>query len=131
MNPSATKATRKRKPASRSVKRPWGSFEQYALNEDCTVSLMTVQPGKRLSLQAHAGRAELWVVLDDGAVVQVGESSRERRAGDEIWIPARAKHRLGCVGRRPVRVLEIAFGSWRQADITRYADDFNRPSRGE
>jgi mannose-6-phosphate isomerase len=46
--------------------RPWGSFKQYAFNEDVTVSLMTVAAGQRLSLQSHTGRAELWIVLDDG-----------------------------------------------------------------
>jgi mannose-1-phosphate guanylyltransferase/mannose-6-phosphate isomerase len=113
------------------VTRPWGSFKQYAHNQPCTVSLMTVQPGQRLSLQSHSGRAELWIVLDEGAVVQVDESARKCRAGEEIWIPARAKHRLACAGERPVRVLEVAFGDWQQADITRYEDDFGRPKQGE
>lgn len=108
------------------VERPWGSFKQYAFNRDCTVSLMTVLPGQQLSLQSHTGRAELWIVLDDGAVVQVGDERREQRAGDEIWIPASARHRLGCPGPRPVRVLEVAFGNWQQDDITRYADQYSR-----
>lgn len=110
------------------VERPWGSFRQYAFNSDCTVSLMTVMPGQRLSLQAHTGRAELWIVLDDGAVVQVGETERDTRAGDEIWIPAHEKHRLGCRGDRPIRVLEVAFGNWQQDEIQRYADDYRRPA---
>jgi mannose-6-phosphate isomerase len=119
------------KPPVEFVVRPWGAFRQYANNRECTVSLMTVQPGKRLSLQSHTGRAELWIVLDDGAVVQVGETDREHKAGDEIWIPANEKHRLSCRGERPVRVLEVAFGNWQQDDITRYADDFARPAQGE
>jgi mannose-1-phosphate guanylyltransferase/mannose-6-phosphate isomerase len=90
---------------------------------------MTVPPGQRLSLQSHTGRAELWIVLDDGAVVQVGETEQEHRAGDEVWIPANEKHRLSCRGPNPVRVLEVAFGNWQQDDITRYADDFNRVGR--
>lgn len=110
------------------VERPWGSFKQYAHNAECTVSLMTVQPGQRLSLQSHTGRAELWIVLDDGAVVQMGDTQREYRAGDEIWIPANEKHRLGCQGPRAVRVLEVAFGNWQQNDIQRYADDYRRPA---
>lgn len=118
-------------PAVDSVERPWGSFRQYAHNAPCTVSLMTVRPGCRLSLQSHTGRAELWIVLDDGAVVQVGDSERNCRAGEEIWIRANERHRLGCSGDRPVRVLEVAFGNWQQADITRYADDFDRPASGE
>ena len=127
-----TKPIPTEKPSVAFVERPWGSFKQYAFNQDCTVSLMTVRPGQRLSLQAHTGRAELWIVLDDGAIVQVGETVREHRAGEEVWIPANEKHRLASnAGTRPVRVLEVAFGNWQQADITRYEDDFKRAAQGE
>lgn len=114
------------KPPVGFVERPWGSFKQFAFNQDCTVSLMTVLPGQRLSLQSHTGRAELWIVIDDGAVVQVSEQERACKAGDEIWIPANEKHRLSCRGNQPVRVLEVAFGNWQQDDIQRYADDYGR-----
>lgn len=114
------------KPAVSLVERPWGSFKQYANNTACTVSLMTVLPGQRLSLQSHTGRAELWIVLDDGVSVQVGEEVRQYKAGDEIWIPANERHRLSCQGDKPLRVLEVAFGNWQQEDITRYADDYQR-----
>jgi mannose-1-phosphate guanylyltransferase/mannose-6-phosphate isomerase len=116
----------KNKPEIKSVSRPWGSFKQYANNEDCTVSIMTVLPGERLSLQSHTGRAELWIVIDDGAVVQVGEAVSEYKMGDEIWIPVNEKHRLSCKGNKPVRVLEVAFGNWQQEDIRRYDDDYKR-----
>lgn len=119
------------KPEPQVVHRPWGSFRQYAFNQECTVSLMFVKPGERLSLQSHTGRAELWIVLDEGAQVQVGEEIRTHRPGDEIWIRANEKHRLSCVGAEPVRVLEVAFGNWQQEDITRYEDDYQRPDRGE
>jgi mannose-1-phosphate guanylyltransferase/mannose-6-phosphate isomerase len=114
------------KPDVKFVERPWGSFKQFANNEDCTVSLMTVIPGQRLSLQSHVGRAELWIVIDDGATVQVGDEIKNYNAGDEIWIPANEKHRLSCKGDKPVRVLEVAFGSWQQDDIKRYDDDYKR-----
>jgi mannose-1-phosphate guanylyltransferase/mannose-6-phosphate isomerase len=130
-----TKPIPAEKPPVDFVTRPWGAFKQYAFNQETTVSLMSVLPGQRLSLQSHTGRAELWIVLDDGAVVQVGDSINTHRAGDEIWIPANAKHRLSGppagADARPVRVLEIAFGNWQQADITRYEDDFQRPAQGE
>lgn len=114
------------KPAVAFVSRPWGTFNQYANNEDCTVSLMSVLPGQRLSLQSHTGRAELWVVIDDGAVVQVGDNIAEYNAGDEVWIPANERHRLSCNGDKAVRVLEVAFGNWQQDDIERYEDDYTR-----
>jgi mannose-1-phosphate guanylyltransferase/mannose-6-phosphate isomerase len=126
----ATKPIPAEQPDVRKVERPWGSFKQYVHNSDVTVSLMLVKPDQRLSLQSHTGRAELWIVLDEGAVVHVGDSVFHPKAGDEIWIPARTKHRLGSDG-RDVRVLEVAFGNWQQEDITRYDDDYHRPAQGE
>lgn len=114
------------KPEVKFVTRPWGSFKQFANNEDCTVSLMTVLPGQRLSLQSHTGRAELWIIIDDGAIVQTGDTIKEYKAGDEIWIPANEAHRLSCQGNQPIRVLEVAFGNWQQDDINRYDDDYTR-----
>lgn len=126
MSQYITKPIPASKPEVSFVSRPWGTFKQYANNEDCTVSLMTVLPGQRLSLQSHTGRAELWIVIDDGAMVQVGDLIQEYKAGDEIWIPAGERHRLNCSGDKPIRVLEVAFGNWQQEDIKRYEDDYIR-----
>ena len=126
MSEYATKPIPAEKPEPGFVVRPWGEFKQYANNRDCTVSLMTILPGQRLSLQSHTGRAELWIVIDDGAMVQVGDEIREYHAGDEIWIPANERHRLSCPGDKPLRVLEVAFGNWQQEDIRRYEDDYKR-----
>lgn len=115
-----------RKPDVDYVERPWGNFKQFIHNRPCTVSLMTVEPGQRLSLQSHTGRAELWIVLDDNAEVQVGDSVRTCNAGAEIWIQVNEKHRLGCKGETSIRVLEVAFGNWQQDDIRRYEDDYER-----
>jgi mannose-6-phosphate isomerase len=113
------------------VTRPWGAFKQYAHNAEVTVSLMTVQPGERLSLQAHNARAELWIVLDEGARVQVGDEVHDPAPGDEIWIPANTKHRLSSIGDKPTRVLEVAFGNWQQSDIVRFDDDYARLGKDE
>jgi mannose-6-phosphate isomerase len=126
MSTYITKPIPEIKPEVKLVTRPWGSFKQFANNEDCTVSLMTVLPGQRLSLQSHTGRAELWIVIDDDAIVQTGDIIKECKAGDEIWIPANEQHRLSSQGNQPIRVLEVAFGNWQQDDIKRYSDDYNR-----
>ncbi|MCY4018482.1 MAG: mannose-6-phosphate isomerase [Chloroflexi bacterium] len=126
----ASKSIPDERPESIRVTRPWGGFAQYATNEVVTVSLMTVEAGQRLSLQSHRERAELWIPLDDGAIIQRDDQVIEARAGEEIWIPAGSRHRLGSRGDR-VRVLEVAFGNWQQGDIRRYADDYDRPEEGE
>ncbi len=131
MSEFRTKPIPTEQPAVSLIERPWGSFKQYAFNQDVTVSLMTVLPGQRLSLQSHTSRAELWIVLDAGASVQVGETILTPQPGDEIWIPAGEKHRLSGIGEQPARVLEVAFGNWQQADITRFDDDYARSQEGE
>jgi mannose-1-phosphate guanylyltransferase/mannose-6-phosphate isomerase len=130
MTSFVTKPIPQQMPEPHRVVRPWGRFDQYANNEDVTVSLMTVEPNEQLSLQSHTGRAELWIVFDDGAEVQVGEDILHPTVGEEIWIPANTKHRLGSTGPR-VRVLEVAFGNWQQEDITRYEDRYGRREKGE
>ena len=57
-----------------------------------------------------------------------GDRDQAPAAGDELWIPANAPHRLSA-GDQPVRVLEIAFGNWQQDDILRLADDYARWGR--
>ena len=118
------------KPPVDFIVRPWGSQKQYAHNQEVTVTLIFLSPGHRLSLQSHAKRAELWIVLDEGAVIQAGEEELYPIAGEEIWIPAGTIHRLSSKG-VPVRVLEVGFGDWQQVDITRYEDDYGRPEHGE
>jgi mannose-1-phosphate guanylyltransferase/mannose-6-phosphate isomerase len=71
----------------------------------------------------------LWIVLDEGAEVQLGGEVHHPNAGEELWIPVGTKHRLTSGG-ATVRVLEVAFGDWQQEDITRY-DDYGRPAQGE
>jgi mannose-1-phosphate guanylyltransferase/mannose-6-phosphate isomerase len=125
-----TKPIPDQKPEVALVERPWGSFKQFALNQEVTVSLMTVKAGQRLSLQSHTGRAELWIALDDHAIIQVGENIFQAQQGDEFWIPPDTNHRL-TGGEHPSQLLEVAFGNWQQADIARYDDDYHRPELGE
>jgi mannose-1-phosphate guanylyltransferase/mannose-6-phosphate isomerase len=126
----ATKPIPAEKPEIAWTHRPWGQQKQHAFNQECTVTYIVVEPDHRLSLQSHSGRAELWIALDDGPIIQVGETITHAKAGDEFWIPPNTKHRLSSPGTR-VRVLEVGFGNWQQEDITRYEDDYARPEAGE
>lgn len=108
------------------VERPWGRFQQFATNEPVTVKTITVEPGCRLSLQTHDHRAEMWQILDGAADVEVDGRAWTARAGDMVWVGPGAVHRLGNSGMEPVRVLELAFGAFDEADITRLQDDYAR-----
>jgi mannose-1-phosphate guanylyltransferase/mannose-6-phosphate isomerase len=106
--------------------KPWGRFEQYAHNVECTVKVITVAPGGTLSRQYHHHRDELWVVLDEGARVEVDGEFTEPGAGARVFVPRRAVHRLSAPADREVRVLEVSFGEFDEEDIVRVDDVYGR-----
>lgn len=109
----------------KSEERPWGNFIQYVHNENCSVKIITVDPDKRLSKQAHKQRDELWVVLDEGLEVELDDKVLHPKPGDEIFILKNTKHRLLSRGEKG-RVLEISFGHFDENDIVRFHDDYDR-----
>ena len=110
----------------RHIKKPWGSFDEYVLNERSTVKILTINPGARTSLQSHRHRKELWVALDKGIRVQIGKEKIMLRRGSNILAKRGAKHRLQCEGRLAARILEISIGEFSENDIVRYEDDYGR-----
>ena len=106
------------------IVRPWGSEEQFALNEKCTVKLISVKPDQMLSLQSHKNREENWYFLDPAAVV-VGNRKFRVKAGDYIHVKKREKHRVISL-KNPVRFMEISFGNFDEHDEVRYEDMYGR-----
>lgn len=113
-------------PAALSSERPWGHFDQFATNESVTVKIITVEPGHRLSLQRHHLRSELWRIIDGPVDVEISGVLRSLTAGDQVWIPRMAMHRMGNSSTHAVRVLEVAFGHFDETDIERFDDDYER-----
>ena len=116
------------RPKSLHVDKPWGCFDQYALNTPCTVKILTCNPGQQLSLQRHAHRDELWVALDPGVVVDLNGQELRPAVGDEVWLPLGSTHRMRCDAAtpQPVRVLEVSLGTFDEADIERLQDNYGR-----
>ncbi|GMA20378.1 phosphomannose isomerase type II C-terminal cupin domain [Arsenicicoccus piscis] len=108
------------------AERPWGQFEQFVHNERVTVKIITVLPGRRLSLQRHENRGELWIVLDHAMRVEVGDQEWDAMPGEQVWVPDHTLHRLSNTLSTPCRVMEVAFGPFDEADIERLEDDYAR-----
>jgi len=105
--------------------RPWGNFRQYSLNEPSTVKIITVHAGEALSLQRHEHRDELWIVLDDGLLVEIDGTTTQASTGDEFFVPRGAVHRVAG-GTTGGRFLEVAFGRFDEQDIERLEDRYGR-----
>jgi mannose-1-phosphate guanylyltransferase/mannose-6-phosphate isomerase len=109
------------------IERPWGRYREYARNEPCTVWIVEMEPGEEGSLQSHEGFDELWILLTDGAAVQVGDEVLHPRALDEVFIPRGTKHRLSNRdGTTLLRMLEVAYGEVKDEDKVRYDDGYGR-----
>ena len=119
-----------RRPPSVKVEKPWGGFEQYTHNLPCTVKIITVAPGGALSRQYHSKRDELWVVLDEGARVELDGEVLHPEVEEKLFIPRGTVHRLSSVGEGAVRVLEICFGEFDEEDIVRLEDIYGRVGPG-
>jgi mannose-1-phosphate guanylyltransferase len=107
--------------------RPWGRFERYTLNEPCTVKLVYVEGGKRLSLQYHNNRSEFWKVVKGPVKVRVNDDEKVLQTGETVMIPKKTVHRLIGLDSQPQAVImEISFGQFDEADIVRLEDDYKR-----
>ncbi len=94
----------------------WGLIKEYNLNQVCTVKVLVISPGHSTSLHSHRLRDDMWVILDDGLEVQVGDKRYLPKEGDEFVIEAGTDHRIRG-GETEGRVLEIDFGYTTEDDI--------------
>jgi mannose-6-phosphate isomerase len=109
------------------VDKPWGSVATYALNQPSSVRIITVEPGEQTSVHFHQMRDEVWVVLDPGLTIEIGNRVVDTTPGEEFTIPVEETHRIRCTGTVPGRILEIAYGYTSEDDTQRLEDPYGRP----
>lgn len=98
------------------VKKKWGSFKQIVFNQPCSVKVIEIEPGRQTSLHYHNMRDDLWLMLDDGISVQIGDELTDVQKDQEFVVPSGTPHRLISKSNRTVRVLEVAFGYTDESD---------------
>lgn len=109
------------------VHRPWGSYETIDAGERFQVKRITVGPGKKLSLQKHAHRAEHWVVVHGTALVTRGGESFLLEENQSTYIPAGTVHRLENATEEPLHLIEVQSGKYLgEDDIVRLDDVYGR-----
>lgn len=108
-------------------RRPWGTFTVLDEAEGFKVKRIEVLPGKRLSYQKHAQRAEHWVVVQGTAVVTVDDREVIVEAGQAIDIAIGAAHRVENRAEDTLVFIEVQRGGYLgEDDIVRLQDDFGR-----
>lgn len=109
------------------VDKPWGKVATYALNQPASVRVITVEAGQETSVHYHRMRDEMWVVLDAGLTIEIGNRTVEAQPGEEFMVAAEETHRIRCAGSTRGRVLEIAYGYTTEDDSQRLEDAYGRP----
>jgi mannose-6-phosphate isomerase len=107
--------------------RPWGTFTVLDEADGFKVKRIEVLPGKRLSYQKHAQRAEHWVVVQGTARVTLDDREVIVAAGEAIDIAIGAAHRVANPGPETLVFIEVQRGGYLgEDDIVRLQDDFGR-----
>lgn len=109
-------------------KRPWGSFQVLDEGENYKVKRIEVLPGKRLSYQRHARRAEHWFVVCGTAKVTLNGREILVNAGEAVDIGFETAHRVENPDTAETLVfIETQTGDYfGEDDIVRLEDDFGR-----
>ncbi|HKE05707.1 MAG TPA: phosphomannose isomerase type II C-terminal cupin domain [Blastocatellia bacterium] len=110
--------------------RPWGNFTVLDEGDGYKVKRIEVLPGKRLSYQKHARRAEHWFIVQGEAKVTLDDKEIKLNAGEYVDIPVGAAHRIENPGEMKVIFIEVQRGDYLgEDDIVRLQDDFGRIQR--
>ena len=81
-------------------------------------------------MTVHRMRDEMWVVLDAGLTIEIGNKVVEAQPGEEFMIPAEETHRIRCTAATRGRILEIAYGYTTEDDTQRLEDAYGRSRDG-
>ena len=107
--------------------RPWGSYTVIDEGSSYKVKRIEVLPGKRLSYQKHARRAEHWIVVEGVAQVTLNGEVIVVNVGETMDIPQEAAHRIENPGASKLVLIEIQRGDYLgEDDIMRLQDDYGR-----
>jgi mannose-6-phosphate isomerase len=108
--------------------RPWGRFLVLDEGQDYKIKRIEVYPGKRLSYQRHARRAEHWYIVRGTAKVTLNGVEILVKKGESIDIAAGEAHRVKNPSEEEMLVfVEVQTGDYfGEDDIERLDDDFGR-----
>ncbi|MDR3570890.1 MAG: adenylyltransferase/cytidyltransferase family protein [Candidatus Pacebacteria bacterium] len=108
--------------------RPWGEFYGWDDGKSWKLKTIHIKAGKRLSLQYHNHRSELWTLVEGDAIATIHADGKERRiplvVGQMFAVPVRAVHRLE--SKKGGVIVEIGLGDFDENDIVRLEDDHGR-----
>ena len=97
-----------------------GNFEIIETGQKFLVKKMTINPGKRLSLQYHNHRDERWTIVQGTATITKDNEIITLKENKSVFIPKLMKHRAENQENIDLIFIEIWYGDHlNESDITR------------
>lgn len=115
--------------------RPWGYYNDLFRSGSYVLKTIVVRPQKRLSLQYHNHRQEIWLIRSGiGSIYQEipGKDQQGRGVemaaypGDVFQIGVGDIHRVKNIGDDDLIIVELQIGKCSEEDIVRIEDDWGR-----
>lgn len=108
--------------------RPWGYYKTTVLNDYFQGKIISIKPGRQLSLQSHVHREEHWIVVHGTGTVQLDDSFLTVTCGSSVFIPKGCRHRLSNIDEKENLIItEVQIGDYfGEDDIIRYEDVYGR-----
>ncbi len=107
--------------------RPWGRYEVLQESATHKVKCIWVSPGKRLSYQRHAKRAEHWFIVQGSGEITIDGVIKSISPGETVDFGIGVLHRISNTGDQEIIFVEVQTGTYfGEDDIERVEDDFGR-----
>lgn len=113
---------------SECVERPWGCYVSTFGIDRFKTKVLCVKPRQRLSLQSHAHRHELWIVVSGRGICSIDDQVFEIHDDSFVKVPKGARHRIENISDiEDLLIAEVQVGDYlSECDIIRYQDDYGR-----
>jgi mannose-6-phosphate isomerase-like protein (cupin superfamily) len=110
------------------VDKPLGCYIDIFRSSGRVLKLIHVDSKKRLSLQSHSLRDEIWYLFCEleGGILELDGKLIPLKFGEEHFIKRGQKHRLINTSDSSLAIIEMQLGQCLEDDIERYEDDFGR-----
>lgn len=108
------------------VIKPWGWYVDHYRTDHVVFKTIVVSPGKRISLQRHNLRGEVWYIQSGNGILKNGNTLGIVHAGVVTTISTGNVHRITNTGKDNLVINEMQCGVCKEDDIERLEDDYGR-----
>ncbi|MEN3013096.1 MAG: mannose-1-phosphate guanylyltransferase/mannose-6-phosphate isomerase [Endomicrobiia bacterium] len=101
----------------KTTKRPWGFYTVLTKKDNYKVKLINVQPNKKISLQKHLKRSEMWFVVSGVAKITCNGKTKYVKNGETFKVNKGVPHRIENPSSTDIlEIIEVSRGKYLDED---------------